>query len=136
MEFSYEEHHRNGAPLLKTDGQLLQTLDHNQVLHYSNPFSALNNEMCSYGTSQHRPCAMAVPDIELICEMMLIAEQFIATRLLAKKLINLYILCRELLPKQLWSAAIVEAGRKGKAVNVKQPQKKEEEGCKSLCVIK
>lgn len=44
---------------------------------------------------------MAVPDIELICEMMLIAEQFIATRLLAKKLINLYILCRELLPKQV-----------------------------------
>ncbi|OPJ81915.1 hypothetical protein AV530_014439 [Patagioenas fasciata monilis] len=46
------------------------------------------------------PCATAVPDIELICEMMLIAEGFIDICLLAKKLINLHILCRELLPKQ------------------------------------
>ncbi|KAK2526350.1 hypothetical protein Q9966_010934 [Columba livia] len=182
MEFSYEEHHRNGAPLLKTDGQLLQTLDHNQkwwvsdvemafgkleeglasalrdchkkqkimtictidvhardrVASFvaqkvtSSPAFAWVSQLrhrwddgqkhcfanicntqfqCFYEYSGNtpwlvitpltdRPCAMAVPDIELICEMMLIAEQFIATRLLAKKLINLYILCRELLPKQ------------------------------------
>ncbi|KAM6142342.1 LOW QUALITY PROTEIN: dynein axonemal heavy chain 11 [Phoenicopterus ruber ruber] len=31
MEFSYKEHHRNGAPLLKSDEQLLATLDNNQV---------------------------------------------------------------------------------------------------------
>ncbi|KAM6104169.1 LOW QUALITY PROTEIN: dynein axonemal heavy chain 11 [Theristicus caerulescens] len=31
MEFSYEEHHRNAAPLLKSNEQLLETLDNNQV---------------------------------------------------------------------------------------------------------
>ncbi|KAM6374901.1 LOW QUALITY PROTEIN: dynein axonemal heavy chain 11 [Alca torda] len=32
MEFSYEEHHRNGAPSLKSDEQLLENLDSNQEL--------------------------------------------------------------------------------------------------------
>lgn len=48
-----------------------------------------------------RPCAMVVPDIELICEIMLVAEGFVAARLLARKFITLYTLCRELLSKQV-----------------------------------
>lgn len=44
---------------------------------------------------------MVVPDIELICEMMLVAEGFIDARLLARKFITLYTLCRELLSKQV-----------------------------------
>lgn len=47
-----------------------------------------------------RPCAMVVPDFELICEIMLIAEGFQEARLLARKFITLYTLCRELLSKQ------------------------------------
>ncbi|MGH0142545.1 UNVERIFIED_CONTAM: hypothetical protein FKN15_019724 [Acipenser sinensis] len=47
------------------------------------------------------PCAMVVPDIELICEIMLVAEGFLEARLLARKFITLYTLCRELLSKQL-----------------------------------
>ena len=47
-----------------------------------------------------RPCAMVVPDFELICEIMLVAEGFIEARLLARKFITLYTLCRELLSKQ------------------------------------
>ncbi|MGH0148390.1 UNVERIFIED_CONTAM: hypothetical protein FKN15_039512 [Acipenser sinensis] len=47
-----------------------------------------------------RPCAMVVPDIELICEIMLVAEGFLEARLLARKFITLYTLCRELLSKQ------------------------------------
>ncbi|XP_061442923.1 dynein axonemal heavy chain 11 isoform X1 [Rhineura floridana] len=43
---------------------------------------------------------MVVPDIELICEIMLVAEGFVDARLLARKFITLYTLCRELLSKQ------------------------------------
>ena len=43
---------------------------------------------------------MVVPDFELICEIMLVAEGFLDARLLARKFITLYTLCRELLSKQ------------------------------------
>lgn len=48
-----------------------------------------------------RPCAMVIPDFELICEIMLVAEGFIDARLLARKFICLYTLCKELLSKQV-----------------------------------
>lgn len=47
-----------------------------------------------------RPCAMVVPDFELISEIMLVAEGFQNARLLARKFITLYTLCKELLSKQ------------------------------------
>ncbi|CAB1441696.1 unnamed protein product, partial [Pleuronectes platessa] len=47
-----------------------------------------------------RPCAMVVPDFELICEIMLVAEGFLDARVLARKFITLYTLCKELLSKQ------------------------------------
>jgi dynein heavy chain len=43
---------------------------------------------------------MVVPDFELISEIMLVAEGFTEARLLARKFITLYTLCRELLSKQ------------------------------------
>lgn len=43
---------------------------------------------------------MVVPDFELICEIMLVAEGFQEARLLARKFITLYSLCKELLSKQ------------------------------------
>lgn len=52
----------------------------------------------------HRPCAMVVPDFELICEIMLVAEGFLNARVLARKFITLYTLCKELLSKQVISA--------------------------------
>ena len=48
-----------------------------------------------------RPCAMVVPDFELICEIMLVAEGFLDARALARKFITLYSLCKELLSKQV-----------------------------------
>lgn len=50
--------------------------------------------------SLFRPCAMVVPDLTLICEIMLIAEGFQEARILARKFITLYMLCKELLSRQ------------------------------------
>lgn len=47
-----------------------------------------------------RPVTVVVPDLELICENMLMAEGFINARVLAKKFITLYSLNRDLLSKQ------------------------------------
>ena len=44
---------------------------------------------------------MVVPDFGMICEIMLMSEGFIDARLLARKFITLYVLCRELLSKQV-----------------------------------
>lgn len=46
---------------------------------------------------------MVVPDFELICEIMLVAEGFMDAKLLARKFITLYALCKELLSKQVIS---------------------------------
>ena len=47
-----------------------------------------------------RPCAMCVPDLRLICEIMLVAEGFLEAKPLSRKFITLYKLCKELLSKQ------------------------------------
>lgn len=49
---------------------------------------------------------MVVPDFELICEIMLVAEGFLNARLLARKFITLYSLCKDLLSKQVGSSQL------------------------------
>ena len=56
--------------------------------------------MRGYDLGHFRPCAMVVPDFELIAEIMLVAEGFIDARILARKFLTLYTLCKELLSKQ------------------------------------
>lgn len=46
-----------------------------------------------------RPITVCVPDLELICENMLMAEGFIDAKLLARKFTVLYKLCKDLLSK-------------------------------------
>ena len=46
-----------------------------------------------------RPITVVVPDLELICENMLMAEGFVKAKLLAKKFVTLYSLCKDLLSK-------------------------------------
>ena len=60
----------------------------------------IKKNFCECQTLCYRPCAMCVPDFELICEIMLVAEGFQEARVLARKFITLYTLCKELLSKQ------------------------------------
>ncbi|RKO98183.1 hypothetical protein CXG81DRAFT_17063 [Caulochytrium protostelioides] len=65
-----------------------------------NPGYAGRTELPENIKALFRPCSMVVPNLELICEIMLMAEGFIQASGLARKFNTLYKLNRELLSKQ------------------------------------
>ncbi|KAL0116299.1 hypothetical protein PUN28_011253 [Cardiocondyla obscurior] len=81
-------------------GEELNIVDTVGIFITMNPGYAGRTELPENLKTLFRPCAMVVPDFELICEIMLVAEGFQEARLLARKFITLYMLCRELLSKQ------------------------------------
>jgi len=48
-----------------------------------------------------RPITVVVPDLEMICENMLMSEGFVEAKILAKKFFTLYNLCKDLLSKAM-----------------------------------
>ncbi|KAI8900476.1 dynein heavy chain and region D6 of dynein motor-domain-containing protein [Globomyces pollinis-pini] len=65
-----------------------------------NPGYAGRTELPENIKALFRPCSMCVPNLELICEINLMAEGFIEASSLARKFNTLYKLNRELLSKQ------------------------------------
>ena len=54
---------------------------------------------CVLRQALFRPVSMCVPDLALICEIMLMAEGFQASKMLSRKFVILYKLCEDLLSK-------------------------------------
>jgi dynein heavy chain, axonemal len=65
-----------------------------------NPGYAGRTELPENLKAQFRSCAMVVPNLELICENMLMSEGFQYSKPLSKKFVTLYMLSRDLLSKQ------------------------------------
>ncbi|XP_054988433.1 dynein axonemal heavy chain 17 [Sorex araneus] len=81
-------------------GEMISLIPSVGIFITMNPGYAGRTELPENLKALFRPCAMVVPDFELICEIMLVAEGFLEARLLARKFITLYTLCKELLSKQ------------------------------------
>ncbi|XP_054276549.1 dynein beta chain, ciliary [Macrosteles quadrilineatus] len=91
---------RDKKSLFNFMGEMIAMVPTVGIFITMNPGYAGRTELPENLKALFRPCAMVVPDFELICEIMLVAEGFQEARVLARKFITLYTLCKELLSKQ------------------------------------
>ncbi|XP_059610636.1 dynein beta chain, ciliary isoform X2 [Phlebotomus argentipes] len=91
---------RDKKSLFNFMGEMIACVPTVGIFITMNPGYAGRTELPENLKALFRPCAMVVPDFELICEIMLVAEGFQEARVLARKFITLYTLCKELLSKQ------------------------------------
>ncbi|KAL0281201.1 UNVERIFIED_CONTAM: hypothetical protein PYX00_002260 [Menopon gallinae] len=91
---------RDKKSLFNFMGEMIAMVPTVGIFITMNPGYAGRTELPENLKALFRPCAMVVPDFELICEIMLVAEGFQEARILARKFITLYTLCKELLSKQ------------------------------------
>lgn len=91
---------RDGKDKFNFMGEIIPCVPTVGIFITMNPGYAGRTELPENLKALFRPCAMVVPDFELICEIMLVAEGFQDARVLARKFITLYTLCKELLSKQ------------------------------------
>jgi len=82
-------------------GEMIKLMPSVGVFVTMNPGYAGRTALPENLRSLFRSCAMVVPDMELICENMLMSEGFMNARNLSKKFITLYRLAKELLSKQV-----------------------------------
>mmetsp|Transcript_17270 Transcript_17270/g.33650 ORF Transcript_17270/g.33650 Transcript_17270/m.33650 type:complete len:4514 (+) Transcript_17270:154-13695(+) len=82
-------------------GEIIKLIPSVGMFITMNPGYAGRTELPENLKALFRSCAMVVPDIELICENMLMSEGFLGARRLAKKFVTLYGLSKELLSKQM-----------------------------------
>jgi dynein heavy chain 2 len=95
---------------IKSKAQTVALLNRDvQVNHNAGIFITLNPATKGYGGRQKlpdnlkqlfRPVAMSVPDNELIAEVMMFAEGFASAKVLAQKVVALFLLSRQLLSAQ------------------------------------
>lgn len=85
-----------GAPLSQVEIKLLPTV---MAFITMNPGYPGRAELPESLKALFRPVSMVLPDLALICEIMLMAEGFQQSKLLSRKFVILYKLCEDLLSK-------------------------------------
>lgn len=82
-------------------GEIVKLVDSVGMFITMNPGYAGRTELPENLKALFRSCAMVVPDIQLICENMLMSEGFLQAHRLSKKFTTLYSLSKELLSAQM-----------------------------------
>ena len=99
LQFLFEKKAR-GETHATFEGSEIKVLPTFSVFITMNPGYAGRTELPGNLKALFRPVVMAVPDLELICEIMLFSEGFTKAKSLAKKMVVLYRLAKGQLSKQ------------------------------------